>query len=87
MKSGSRLNVRNREDSAWHARKGCTLIEMLMVVALTSIVCAGALRSVAGQQKKLKATELEIVATQEREAGEWSVIEIQGGSRVWVRHT
>ena len=44
MKSGSRLNVRNREDSAWHARKGCTLVEMLMVVALISIVCAGALR-------------------------------------------
>ncbi len=70
-----------------YARNGCTLIEKLLVVALISIVCAGALRSVAGQQEKLKATELEMVATQEREASEWSLIEIRGGSRVWIRQT
>lgn len=87
MKNGSSLNVRNRENHAQYARKGCTLIEMLMVVALISIICVGALRSVAGQQKTLKATESEFVVTQEREACEWMLIEIQEGSRVWIRQT
>jgi prepilin-type N-terminal cleavage/methylation domain-containing protein len=66
-------------------RAGFAFIELLLVVALVSVVGALALRGITSQRIEAKQQEAEISSIFAKEAGEWKVLEMEEGGRTWVR--
>jgi prepilin-type N-terminal cleavage/methylation domain-containing protein len=64
---------------------GFAFIELLLVVALVTVVSTLALRGVANQHNAAMQNEAEVSSIMAQQASEWMLMELGDGGRVWVR--
>ena len=84
MRTRTRQHGSETRQVARLKRAGFTFIELLLVVALVSVVGALALRGLTSQRIGAK-QEAQISAIFAKEASEWRILEMGEGGRIWVR--
>ena len=64
---------------------GFAFIELLLLVALVTVLSALALLGVANQHNAAMQNEAEVSSIMAQQASEWMPMELGDGGRVWVR--